>query len=131
MPGDVSAFIRDLQARRGPVMEAAIKGVTEFAAHVIGDAAEIAPVGGGIYSPRDPAPGTLKAGATWRDAQLEGQVIVAMIGFNAAHAAVQHENLEFRHEPPGQAKYLETAMKQNQPKFAAFMEKRIAPVMNG
>jgi hypothetical protein len=54
-----------------------------------------------------------------------------MIGFNAAHAAVQHENLEFRHEPPGQAKYLETTMKQNQPKFADFMAKRIAPAMSG
>jgi hypothetical protein len=111
---DASRFIAGLEQRKRQLIAAAVAGVRDAGLQVLGNAQEITPVGGGIYSPRDPAPGTLQASATWDGPNVDGTKIVMVLGFNTIYAAVQHEQLDFRHEAPGQAKYLEIPMRQAQ-----------------
>jgi hypothetical protein len=97
---------------------AAVQALNEFTAALIGAAAEIAPVGGGLFSPNDPAPGTLQASATFEPAQATAESIESSCGFNTVYAARQHEELDWNHESPGQAKYLENTMRERTPKLA-------------
>lgn len=99
------------------MVPAVAAGVRDAGLQILGNAQDLAPVGGGIYSPRDPAPGTLKASGTpgngsWLEPLIEGNKVTFLIGFNTVYAVVQHERLDFRHEAPGQAKYLEIPLAQ-------------------
>lgn len=127
---DFSEFFAKVRSREGPVIAAATKAVDEYGEHVLGQSQQLAPVGGGSHSPYDPAPGTLKASATSEPAALEGGSIVKKIGFNTVYATVQHEHLEFGHDD-GQAKYLETPLRENTGKFSEFVASRVRPAMEG
>ena len=91
--------------------QAAIREVGRFAQHTLGNAQQYAPVGGGPYSPNDPAPGTLQNSGLAEEPVIDGESIACRIGFNTVYAARQHEELSWRHST-GQAKYLERALKE-------------------
>ena len=114
MPTDISQFLAGMSAIRDRRIAAAVRAVDQFAAHVLGDAQQLCPVD----------TGALKASATSAPAKVEGTLIEAEIGFNTDYAAAVHERLDARH-PQGQAKFLETAMRNNAPKFGPFMARRI------
>jgi len=120
MPMDASKFINSLHQRRYEVIRAAEKAVDEFGEHVIGDAQQLTPVD----------TGALQASGTTEPAELHGSRIEKAIGFNTDYAAAVHENLNAHHET-GQAKFLETAMSKNAPKFNDFMARRLKPYMEG
>jgi hypothetical protein len=124
MAFDFSGFFKVVREREAAAKAAALKAVDEFGEQVLGDAQDVAPVGGGEHSPRDPAPGTLKGSATSEPATIEGDKIEKVIGFNTEYAAVQHENLEFGHDQ-GQAKYLSDPMKAKQDKFAPYVAGKV------
>ena len=42
------------------------------------------------------------------------------IGFNTVYAARQHEELEWGHDAPGQAKYLEMPIREATPQFLPY-----------
>jgi hypothetical protein len=128
MPGfDTSEFQAKLRVAQQKKLEAARHGLDEFTAAVIGDAAERAPVGGGVFSPNDPAPGTLKASATQTPAVIQGDGVTAECGFNTVYAARQHEELEFSHDQ-GEAKYLENALREKTAKLGPFIADKMKAV---
>jgi hypothetical protein len=127
MASDFTKVLEALHGRREKAVAAAIQAINEFGEHVLGQAQQLAPVGGGTHSPRDPAPGTLAASATAEPAELIGSKIEKQIGFGGAagaYAAVQHENEEFGHDQ-GQFHYLKDAFDGNEDKFAPFVAGRI------
>ena len=109
---DISKFLGGLQKAGGQQLAAAVRGVDRFGEHVIGDAQELAPV----------LTGALKASGTTDPAVVRGSHVSKEIGFNTDYAAAVHEVLT-AHHPQGQAKYLETAMRDDQSKFGAYVEK--------
>jgi hypothetical protein len=110
------------------VRAAAILGIQKFAVHKIGQAAELAPVGGPPVTPRDPDPGHLQASATWLPPVISGNQITQTIGFNADYAAVQHEVIDFRHNV-GQAKYLEAVMNHDEPSLETTVGNEVKKVL--
>jgi hypothetical protein len=128
MEFDASEFQRRLKEAGQRAIDKALQSTDVFGEHVLGDAQQLAPVGGGSHSPYDPAPGTLQASGTTTPAVVEGDEIKKEIGFNAEHAAVQHENLEYGHDV-GQAKFLEAALRQNAPKFGEFVSNQLKEIL--
>lgn len=88
------------------------RGLKSAADKVCSDAQILAPIGGGIYSPRDPEPGRLRDSAKVTEPVITEEKVETRVSFNTVYAAVQHERLDFRHDQ-GQAKYLETAVAAN------------------
>jgi hypothetical protein len=121
---DFSEMFKAMREGEERAKRAAVKAMDDYGEHVLGDAQQLAPVGGGTHSPRDPDPGRLVGSATAEPAVLEGTKVTKVIGFNTEYAAVQHEDLDFGHDQ-GQAKYLSAAITANAPKFEAFVGKRI------
>jgi len=129
---DPSSFLRALNQQLRPrVLDAGTRALVKAAHHVIGEAQQLAPMGGGIYSPNDPNPGELRDSAYVRPPVGSGTANVSVeIGFTAIHAAVQHERLDFRHDN-GQAKYLETAMQKNQQKVRNYILAEMRKAVSG
>jgi len=124
MPADLKKFMQSLSIAGDRQIAAARQALDEFGEHVLGDAQQLAPVGGGLYSPNDPAPGTLKASAFTRPAEVSNGKIKKELGFNTVYAEVQHERIDFHHDQ-GEAKFLENAIRANQPKMVPYIEQRI------
>ena len=121
MPADISQFLAGLAAHRQVMIAKLLKAVTDFAEHVIGDAQEICPVD----------TGALQGSASFTQAELQGNVIVSVIGFNTVYAVFVHECLESRggktiNHPFGGPKFLELAITNNGPSFNPFMASAIA-----
>jgi hypothetical protein len=111
---DIKRFMERMKQADRQTKAKALRRTDQFANHVLGDAQEITPV----------ETGALQASGTAQPAVIEANGnIKAEIGFNTEYAAAVHERLDVHHEAPGQAKYLATALKNNQPKFAAFVGK--------
>jgi hypothetical protein len=53
--------------------------------------------------------------------QPAGNEIEAAVGFTAPHAFVQHEHTEFNHPKGGQAKFLESVVVENGPKWGKYL----------
>jgi len=150
---DISAFLRSLQPGselHQRVQDAAAKAAQEFAEHVIGQAQQLAPqspsnemmpshhVTQGVNKKGEPITvrpmiknprftghsGRLRDSATIEPAEVRGDVITVVAGFNVEYAAVQHERLDYVHTN-GQAKYLETPLRENAGKFGEFVLKRM------
>ncbi len=117
---DISGWLKKLKEKREAGIRGVMRGVNKLNQQIVGDAQQLAPVGGPPYSPRDEAPGTLQASGIGLPAKLQGDHVVAENGFNTVYAAVQHERLDFRHSH-GQAKYLETAIRRIAPKALPFI----------
>lgn len=108
---DISKFLASLKQEVQPrARKAAKKAVRIFAEHVIGEAKELVPY----------LTGDLSGSATVQEVVDDGTDIYTYVGFNMYYAAAVHERLNVKH-PQGQAKYLETALRANAPKFAGFI----------
>lgn len=121
---NIQQWLNGMGQARARAIPAAEKAMMKFANHVIGEAARLAPIGGGIYSPNDPQPGLLRSSQVVLPAENQGGKITVTVGFNTIYAARQHEDLNFRHDD-GQAKYLETAMRANQGKLESFVKSEV------
>jgi hypothetical protein len=110
MPLDLTEFNRGVQTAREQFLAACVRATDQFGEHVVGDAAELAPV----------KTGALKASATTTPAVRVGESIDKEIGFNVDYAAAVHERLDLHHDQ-GQAKYLESALRENAPKFGPYI----------
>lgn len=115
--GKLLAGLKDYEQR---VRDAALKGVDVFGLHVLGDAQQLCPVD----------TGALVASATEEPARLDGNEVTKRIGFNTDYAAAVHERLDVLHAQ-GQAKFLETAIRNNAPKFPTFVANRIKAATGG
>lgn len=107
---DMSKLIEGCKAAHDKGIEAATVGVSKFAQHVIGDSQQLTPVD----------EGHLKGSGIALPAEVNGTMIEAEMGHNTNYAAAVHEVLTAKHKE-GQAKYLETAMRNNQPKMIPFV----------
>lgn len=115
MSFDTSQFLKGLEGEgRRRAIAAGVKGVDQFANHVIGKAQKLAPI----------EFGTLKASGVAEKAEAKGNDIFAVVGFNTNYAAAVHERLDLNHDQ-GQAKYLEDAMRTEGPKLVPFVEKEM------
>jgi len=123
-------FFRNVRERGERAIAAARRGLDEAGEQLLGDAQQLAPLGGGSHSPHDPAPGTLQGSGTAEPAELVDGQLVKVIGFNTEYAAVQHEDLDFGHDQ-GQAKYLETAMRNGQDKMMEHIAGRVKEQWGG
>lgn len=104
---DMSGMLAGLGAARQRGLAAAVRGLDAAGEHVIGDSQQLAPV----------ATGALKASGTTLPAEAKGGSIEKLIGHNVGYAAAVHERLDQKHTQ-GQAKYLETAVRNNTSKIA-------------
>lgn len=132
---DPSAFIRSLDPS-GPifarVLAAGRRALKQFAQHVIGQAQQLAPQSPsnqyipGIRKPQILNPrwtghtGFLRDSAFVMEVEWDGVRLTVTIGFGAEYAVYVHEDLTAQHTN-GQAKYLETAVRNNQHKLAEFV----------
>lgn len=123
---ELESFLAALPPVNEKMIAAAARGLEKAALHVLGQAQEICPVGGPPTTPRDPAPGTLKASGTTQGPEITASSIEMIVGFNTVYAAVQHERLDFDHNPPGQAKYLEQPLRQSGPIVEAAIAEALA-----
>lgn len=92
---------KNLTAR---VQDGARAGVVDAAQAVATASQELTPV----------LEGVLRAATTVRGPVQDGDEIVAGVGNNTIYAARQHEETGWQHPRGGQAKYMETAMTQNE-----------------
>jgi hypothetical protein len=107
---DVSKFLSGLAKAGAAQRAAALHAVDRFGEHLIGDAQQLTPV----------KTGALQASGTTTTAQIDGETITKLMGFNTDYAAAVHERLDLNHAV-GQPKFLETAMRENAPKFVPFV----------
>jgi len=131
---DISSFLAGLsEAERIIADQAVPEAVNKFSRHLIGVAADLAPVNKGYMVKGPPParkfaktaqPGFLKNSATVEPPVGTGDKVEQVSGFNAEYAAVQHERLDYTHEQ-GQAKYLETAVIAEKDKFPEFIQDEI------
>lgn len=94
------------------------RGLYESASLVMARSQEIVPIGGPPTSPYDVAPGTLRDSGTVLLPEWEGDVCSVTLGYGGAasdYAAVQHEDLTFRHKEGQQAKFLEQPLDEEAP----------------
>ena len=59
------------------------------------------------------------------------EVIIGYGGLAKAYALVQHENLDYRHKSPGQAKYLEQPVLEGLPAMKADLNGRLLKILRG
>jgi hypothetical protein len=113
---DDSQFRARMQEYLQKAPAAARGAMRDAGEQIIGDAQAICPVD----------KGTLQASGTVDDSNLEsGNELV--IGFDTDYAAVVHERLDVHH-PQGQAKYLETAVKNDLPRIGRTIAEEVAAV---
>jgi hypothetical protein len=118
MSMDVRQFVDALNKLPAKVIDAARRGADVAGEHVLGDAQQLAPV----------ATGFLQSSATALPAEVHGTRVTKTIGFNANYAVPVHEILT-NHHPTGQAKFLETAMRNNQAKVTQFIADEVKRAM--
>jgi hypothetical protein len=127
---DFTEMFKRLREKNEAVRRAATVATGKFMEASLTQAAELAPVGAPPFSPNDPTPGTLVASAHAEPPEISGDKITVKGGFNTVYAAVQHEDLEFRHHQ-GQAKYFEQPLREMAPKFLPYVAERVKPAMEG
>jgi hypothetical protein len=108
---DISGFMRGMAQARARVRGQLEKSLKRFAFHVMGDSQVLTPVD----------TGDLKSQHAVGPVEWMGQRLTVEAGANMDYAAAVHERLDLHHKHPTQAKYLETALKKNAPKFSAFV----------
>ena len=116
---DISGLLRGLQQHRDRARAAVRRGVTEVAAQTIGDSQQLAPV----------KTGALKASGMLGELVENGDLIVQEMGHNTDYAAAVHER-KANHEQ-GQDKFLEAAIKQNQPKLSPHVAAKVKAATGG
>jgi hypothetical protein len=111
---DVAPFIAACQKSVERLRQRALAGMNEFAQMTMGNAQERCPK----------LTGDLAASGKAEPAVISGDIITVLMGFSMDYAVYVHENLDAFH-PNGEAKFLERAMLEMEPKFQSFMIGRI------
>lgn len=92
----------------GPLIAAAAeRAALAGALHVLGESDQLVPIEEGTLS--------RSGNAT---AETQGAVAVGAISYDGPYAAIQHERLDYRHDPGRQAKYLEQPLMAEAPTVA-------------
>ena len=114
---DVSRMLQSLSQVTERRLNAARKGVGDFAEMWMTNAKAITPVEWG----------TLRRSGNVGPVQVNGWIITVALGFDTDYAAAVHERPPdvARHQPPTQWKFLEAPGKEMNPKFLPFMAARI------
>lgn len=115
---DISNLLKGLRDAERAGIKAAMAGLDIAGEHVLGQAQQPTPVD----------TGALQASATSEPAKADGTILSKTIGFNTDYAAAVHEVLTAHHEI-GQAKFLETAVRQNAEKIPEFVARKVAEAM--
>jgi hypothetical protein len=115
---NIADFINALGEKKEAAQHAAVRALDQFGEHVLGDAQQLAPVDTGF----------LKASGTSKPAEESGGKVTKVIGFNASYALAVHERLDLHHDQ-GQAKYLETAVRNNASKLEPFVIDEVKKVL--
>lgn len=115
---DITQLLEGIRRGGERAIAAALKAVDQFGQHVLGDAQQLTPV----------KTGALKASGSTEPAEVRGGVIGKRIGFGVFYAIFVHERLDLHHAQ-GQAKFLETAIRNNATKFAPFVAAAVAKVL--
>lgn len=89
-----SRVIENLTQAARDAHEGSVHGLTLAAEHLLGEAVAVVPL----------LEGTL---ARSGKATVDEDTLTAAVSFNTVYAVAQHEELEYRHAPGRQAKYLE------------------------
>ncbi|MGE5609000.1 MAG: HK97 gp10 family phage protein [Bacillota bacterium] len=111
---DISKLLQGLGKLREQKLAAASRGLSRYAAITVGESQELCPV----------KTGALQASGTWGEVERHGYTLTITIGHNTDYAAAVHERLDLHHEQ-GQAKYLETAIRQRAPGLAPYVAEEI------
>jgi hypothetical protein len=115
---DIGAAIRGMGRDKARGIAAVTRALDIVGEHVLGDAQQLCPVDTGF----------LQSTGTTSPAELRGNLIVKEIGFGAEYAIFVHEDMTAHHEV-GQAKYLETAIRQNEERVFAFVAGEVRKVL--
>lgn len=57
-------------------------------------------------------------GSAYAEAELTAEGVEAVVGFDSVYARRQHEELDWQHKAPGQAKFLEQPYEENRRKYS-------------
>lgn len=113
----------------GKILEAALKGLEDAADLALKKSNEHVPV---LNGPEDlkragaSSPGELKESGNVR---MEPENFRAAIAYPVPYASLQHERLDYKHDPGEHAKFLETALLENREEAAEIIAKRIREVV--
>ena len=113
-----------LKVSRQQMRDAVEKGLYQSAGIVMERSQDLVPIGGPPTSPRDLAPGTLKASGTVLLPVWEGDRCTVTLGYGGdaeEYAWRQHEDLTYRHKPGQQAKYLEQPLAEDMVEAAGLL----------
>jgi hypothetical protein len=120
---DISKFLRGLGQAKVRVEAAALRSVDRFGEAILGEAQDRCPV----------KTGDLKDSTASEPAEMKGGRISKVIGFNMEYAAAVHENIHanfsLERNPRAQAKFLEKAVMEMQPKMAAFVRDEVTEAL--
>jgi hypothetical protein len=111
---DPSKLLAGLRRASATTQQRALDALDVFGEHVMGDSQAIAPHFTGFMA---------NSGTT-EPARRQGNKFIKRLKYGANYSLFVHEDLEAHHEN-GQAKFLETAMRENQPKMAPFIASKI------
>lgn len=78
--------------------------------------------------------GALRSSGVVNQPEVEGDDVFVLIQYGGAaapYAVIQHENLEYYHEPPTQAKYLEAPLVERTVEFNAAMREVLGKAIAG
>lgn len=107
---DIKRFQEDLRRKGAALQQRAVRAMDRFGIYVLSQATERAPID----------TGDLRASAQELPAEINGGKVTKVIGFGMEYAAAVHENLNAKHKQ-GQAKFLESAVRENESKMAAML----------
>ena len=111
-----------------PALEPAVIGLAQqYCPQSPSNATIVSPITGNTI--QNPAytghSGALRDSAIVEEPTNINGLVTVVVGFNTHYAAAVHEVLDAHHMAPTQAKYLERAMKEMQPKFYDYVKAQI------
>lgn len=127
---DLSIFIEGAGKARDLAIAAATRAIDVFAEQVVGDAQQLCPIDTGALAGSGTAGRDAKSVAGDIEIKVEDHIITKEVGFNTDYAVYVHENLEANHPKGGQAKFLETSIRENTPKFGPFIASAVKEALS-
>lgn len=114
MPVEIKPLLAALDKLEAAQAGAAANALSQFGHHLVGQSQ--------LYTPRET--GFLQNSVFVSEPVIGVDSIEVTVGHNARYAAAVHERLDLHHKE-GQAKYLERAVRENEPKLAPFVAKKL------
>lgn len=112
--------MNDTTELRRRLRVAMVRGVTNIGEDALGEAQRRAPVD----------EGTLRGSGEVEIVEGPNEV-TAVVSFNTVYAARQHEELDWDHPKGGQAKYLESVVKERAPRYEGILAAEARRAMAG